>query len=278
MKKKSVASQSQLVVTLILAVAYIVSGVQVVSQLFSLKDSVSDPTSWIVWFLLGQVFPLLAFGVLWFVTKGVRRERLYQATLAAFTANIFVNMVSTVILVLLGTRAFISLATSIDWSTFYNILSIVLWAGTITFFFMSMKKRTTPEELSRYVQKVLVYVVTGSALAAVLQEGYYILLQLPDNQNLSSFYLFFVVLGVVAVLFIPVYIIATRQKVVKRYRLATFFTTVALTVVATLSYVVGPLSSANVPLWLLSALAVVAVAAAVVGYKWLYGKVKNLFI
>lgn len=278
MKKKSVASQSQLVVTLILAVAYIVSGVQVVSQLFSLKDSVSDPTSWIVWFLLGQVFPLLAFGVLWFVTKGVRRERLYQATLAAFTANIFVNMVSTVILVLLGTRAFISLATSIDWSTFYNILSIVLWAGTITFFFMSMKKRTTPEELSGYGQKLLVYVVTGSALAAVLQEGYYILLQLPDNQNLSSFYLFFVLLGVVAVLFIPAYIIATRQKVVKRYRLATFFTTVALTVVATLSYVIGPLSSANVPLWLLSALAVVALAAVVVGYKWLYGKVKNLFI
>jgi len=216
------------------------------------------------------LMPLVTFALLWLVAKGSRWEKLYQASLLTLATSMLSGVLMTIAMMVVWPMAFSILTEQWLPSILMNSLPLIFNLFMTTLSVVLLRRQTKVKTALRFVATILVAVVATFFITDVAQTAYYVIMQYPDNQNLSSYTSSFVAYGVVMVVFAVTYALEKRRGTEDSFRRSAIISTVGLLALFTGMLLAGYLFSNDLEQWLTAGLSALLFIAAVVFYVWLY--------
>lgn len=268
-------SRAQQVVFGVILGVFIAGIVQVVQLMQSVAGYGTIP-EWYIWYGIGQIVPILIFGMYWFFVRGDTWTRLSEASMLSVATLLFSSSVISLLFQFLWPAIWLYFSTA--GSMFIlnagaPILEVIVAAVLIAL--MRQKEKSTSKSklfgrISLVVASLAFFAI--SLLETAVQAG----MQYPDNQNLSAYLASFVGMGGIVIVSAVLYYLERVRGVKGAWKSAVFMTVIITMALYVVIYFVGLIPNA---LSLQSIAAVIITLGCVGGlfaFRWLYRTLRVL--
>ncbi len=271
-KKEPTLNRAYQIVTGIAAVVFIISCIEAIMFTLSIRASGGNVHSWSVWYMVSQLLPGVVFAIIWYVSRGSRWERLYQAAMLTIATTLLASTLMTIVMMLVWPFVF-TLVNEASSMIVLNGTPFILYMLTVVVLAALLKRHVDVKRALRYVAVVLMVALCVFFVTNVVQTVYFAISQYPDNQNLSAYVSSFVGYGVVAILFALTWILEKKRGSKHSLLVAANVTTMGMLALYSVSYAAGLFTSSQANQWVIATLVTACCLLAIIGYSWLY---KNL--
>lgn len=273
MKKQTVLTKAYQAVVAVIAVFFAIGPIQAVMFLTHIQ-TLSDSTFW-VWYVVWQVMPFVTFAMVWAVARGTRWERLYTASMLSVAVAASSALLMTCLMWLIWPLVFASIPTGIE-MYIMNGLPVVLSLSAVAIGMLWIRRQSSMKKVITAVPLVTGLAAAGYLGVSILQMGYYVLAQYPDNQNLSGFVSEFIAYGVVLLVFAVTLVVEKKRGTQKSMRASLLITLISLLAVYSGIYFVSLPLGLETPQWVAAGVITLGSVVGIFLYRWLYRTIRHI--